>query len=103
MRQCLTIKSNIMGKTFKWNSTEGYTKEQLLEMGFTFTLNGDIVTPNEESKHLKEYLDYRKQKLIDTACAWLDAHWLDDQYWSADGEDFYMSSLIMDLRKVMEE
>ena len=42
-----------------------YTKKELYDMGFSFTLNNDIVSP----KKLQEScLEYSKKKLIEKAC-----------------------------------
>lgn len=51
-----------------------YTKKQLMEMGFPFTLNGDIVTLNELEEHYQRGIEYRKQKLIDKACEYIRTH-----------------------------
>ena len=48
-----------------------YTKQQLIDMGFAFTTNGDIVTPEQSNEHLKNYLKYQKQKFIEQAKEWL--------------------------------
>ena len=63
-------------KGAKWadehpDSNHTYTKQQLIDMGFAFTTNGDIVTPKQENEHLKKYLQYQRGKLIDKACEWL--------------------------------
>lgn len=50
----------------------GYTKEQLLNMGFGFTLNGDIITPKEETEMLEKYIYYVKQQIIEKVTEWLD-------------------------------
>lgn len=47
------------------NSKNVYTKQQLIDMGFAFTTNGDIVTPDQSNEDLKKYLKYQKQKFID--------------------------------------
>lgn len=41
---------------------DSYTKQQLRDMGFAFTLNGDIVTPEKTNEAIKEYLAYHKKK-----------------------------------------
>ena len=56
-----------------------YTKKQLLDMGFAFTTNGDIVTPDQLNKDLKKYLKYQKQKFIEKGKEWLFKH-VDDKY-----------------------
>lgn len=49
-----------------------YTKQQLIDMGFGFDLNGNIISPTEESEHMKEYLKYRDKKKLDKICKWFD-------------------------------
>lgn len=39
-----------------------YTKQQLRDMGFAFTLKGDIVTPEKTIEAIKEYIAYEKKK-----------------------------------------
>lgn len=53
------------------DSNHTYTKQQLIDMGFAFTTNGDIVTPEQSNEDLKKYLQYQKQKFIEKACDWL--------------------------------
>ena len=47
-----------------------YTKQELIDMGFSFTLNGDIVTPDEMMEDMKKYLAWEEkhdeQKQADT-------------------------------------
>lgn len=70
-------------------SEQVYTKKQLGEMGFPFTLNGDIVTPNELDEHYRRGIEYRKQKLIEKVCNQLEMRF--DEY------------LVREVRKIMEE
>jgi hypothetical protein len=42
-----------------------------MDMGFAFTTNGDIVTPDQLNEDLKKYLKYQKQKFIEKAKGWL--------------------------------
>lgn len=70
-------------------SKQVYTKKQLREMGFPFTLNGDIVTPDELEKHYRRGIEYRKQKLIEKVCNRLEMRF--DEY------------LVREVRKIMEE
>ena len=53
------------------DSKRTYTKQQLMDMGFAFTTNGDIVVPDQLNEDLKKYLEYRKQKFIEKAKEWL--------------------------------
>jgi len=47
-----------------------YTKQELIDMGFSFTLNGDIVTPDKMMEDMKKYLAWKEkhdeQKQADT-------------------------------------
>lgn len=54
------------------DSKRTYTKQQLMDMGFAFTTNGDIVTPDQLNEDLKKYLKYQKQKFIENAKKWLE-------------------------------
>ena len=61
----------------KWSdehpdSKRTYTKQQLMDMGFAFTTNGDIVTPDQLNEDLKKYLEYQKRKFIKKAKEWLE-------------------------------
>lgn len=51
-----------------------YTKQQLIDMGFSFTLNGDIVTPDELEELYRKYVEYIKEKLIDKSCEYIRTH-----------------------------
>ena len=39
-----------------------YTKQELIDMGFSFTLNGDIVTPDEMMEDMKKYLSWKEKQ-----------------------------------------
>jgi hypothetical protein len=39
-----------------------YTKQELIDMGFSFTLNGDIVTPDEMMEDMKKYLAWKEKQ-----------------------------------------
>ena len=54
------------------DSKRTYTKQQLIDMGFAFTTNGDIVTPDQLNEDLKKYLEYQKRKFIKKAKEWLE-------------------------------
>lgn len=51
-----------------------YTKKQLREMGFSFTLNGDIITPNELEEHYRKYVEYIKERFINKSCEYLNSY-----------------------------
>lgn len=71
-----SLEANSIMEGIEWadehpDSKRTYTKQQLIDMGFAFTLNGDIVDPNESNEYLKNYLKYQKQKFIEQAKEWL--------------------------------
>lgn len=68
-----------------------YTKKELLEMGFTFDLNGNISTPDECYERAEKYYEYRKRRFIDETCDYLYKNWR--------GDDFYITDIIEGLRK----
>ena len=39
-----------------------YTKQELIDMGFSFTLNGDIVTPDKMMEDMKKYLAWQEKQ-----------------------------------------
>ena len=50
---------------------KAYTKEELIKMGFTFDLNGNIKTPEECYESSIKYVKYRKHRYIDKTCEYL--------------------------------
>lgn len=82
-----------------------YTKQQLIDMGFAFTTNGDIVTPEQSNEDLKKYLQYKKRKFIEEAVNWLVMNASDYAISITDDEDNCVVSLDMveDFRKAMEK
>lgn len=81
-----------------------YTKKQLMDMGFSFTTNGDIVTPDQSNKDLKKYLKYQKQKFIEKGKEWL----FKNVYKHVDDEKLsmtfrYTNDAIENFEKCMEE
>lgn len=81
-----------------------YTKKQLMDMGFSFTTNGDIVTPDQLNEHLKKYLKYQKQKFIEKGKDWLLKNiykHVDDKYLSMTFR--HTNDAIEDFEKWMEE
>lgn len=89
------------------DSKHVYTKKQLLDMGFAFTTNGDIVTPEQSNKDLKKYLNYQKRKLIEKACKWLQENLSEgsdpDNYPMVRCYDIDMEDFINDFSREMEE
>ena len=39
-----------------------YTKQELIDIGFSFTLNGDIVTPDKMMEDMKKYLAWKEKQ-----------------------------------------
>lgn len=86
-----------------------YTKEELIKMGFSFDLNGDIRAPEGCYDLAIKYSEYCKQKLIKKACEYLE----DVLYEVATGvtctpdvmsiESTTMEDFINNFRKTMEE
>lgn len=48
-----------------------YTKQELMDMGFGFDLNGNITTPQEIEERSKKYIEYRKNKWADEVVKWM--------------------------------
>lgn len=46
--------------------------KELYRLGYTITLNGDIIPRAEEEKAMKSYIEYQKSQVIDKACEWLE-------------------------------
>lgn len=84
------------------DSRHVYTKKQLLDMGFAFTTNGDIVTPEQSNEDLKKYLQYQKQKFIKKASEWLSDN-KDNYIIDIEGETLVDDQIVIDFCKIMEE
>lgn len=72
-----SLEANSIIEGIEWadehpDSKHTYTKQQLIDMGFAFTTNGDIVMPDQLNEDLKKYLEYRKQKFIEKSKEWLE-------------------------------
>ena len=84
-----------------------YTKQQLMDMGFAFTTNGDIVAPDQLNEDLKKYLKYQKQKFIEKACKWLQENLSEgfdpDNYPMVRCYDIDMEDFIKEFSREMEE
>ena len=87
------------------DSNHTYTKQQLIDMGFAFTTNGDIVTPEQSNEDLKKYLQYQKRKFIEKACDWLVTCASDYAISTTGDDDDCVVSLDMveDFSKAMDE
>ena len=91
----------------KYKTKNFYTKQELIDMGFAFTTNGDIVTPDQSNEDLKKYLKYQKQKFIEKACDWLKENLSEgydpDNYPMVRCYDIDMEDFIKEFRREMEE
>ena len=68
-----------------------YTKQELIDMGFSFMLNGDIVTPNEMMEDMKKYLAWKEkqgEKNPNKVSIW--KHWKDGITGGAEGEQIFL-------------
>ena len=76
----------------------------LRELGYTVTLNGDVITRDQEIKDMEQYVKYQKEKLIEKACEWLKEN--ADKYIWYDTNDFdcgMIDEFVANFKKVMEE
>ena len=62
-------------------------------------LNGETISIEEIERRYKQGVDYRKRKMIDKACDWLDKVNTDNYM---DSGIFQMNELISDFRKAMK-
>ena len=89
------------------DSKHTYTKQQLMDMGFAFTTNGDIVTPDQLNEDLKKYLKYQKRKFIEKARKWLQENLSEgfdpDNYPMVRCYDIDMEDFIKEFIREMEE
>jgi hypothetical protein len=96
----------------KWSdehpdSKHTYTKQQLIDMGFAFTINGDIVPPDQLNEDLKKYLEYQKRKFIEKGKEWIEKNFRSDGYFSlyyiGGGRPYTPKNIADDFCKAMEE
>lgn len=89
------------------DSKRTYTKQQLIDMGFAFTTNGDIVPPDQLNEDLKKYLEYQKRKFIEKARKWLQENLSEgfnpDNYPMVRCYDIDMEDFIKEFSREMEE
>lgn len=89
------------------DSKHTYTKQQLMDMGFAFTTNGDIVTPDQLNEDLKKYLKHQKRKFIEKARKWLQENLSEgfdpDNYPMVRCYDIDMEDFIKEFIREMEE
>lgn len=59
--------------TLKTNQNSVYTKQELIDMGFGFDLNGNITTPEECYKRAEKYIENRKELYTKKAVSYLES------------------------------
>ena len=90
-----------LSKYIAWLEKQGkhkdyYTKKELIDMGFSFTLNGDIVTPDEMMEDMKKYLAW-KGKQGKPKWSEEDEHRLKDTIYFLDtAKEHYASTVELD-------
>lgn len=107
----LVLKINTFIDGAKWadehpDSKHTYTKQQLIDMGFAFTTNGDIVPPDQLNEDLKKYLEYQKRKFIEKSRKWIEKNFKSDGYFSLyyhGGFPYTPKRIADDFCKAMEE
>lgn len=57
------------------NPSQKALSKELHRLGYTITLNGDIISRAEEEKDMKSYIEYQKSKVVEKACEWLIENW----------------------------
>lgn len=93
-----SIREGIIWANEHPDSEHIYTKQQLKDMGFAFTINGDIVTPDQLNEDLIKYLKYKKQKFIEKAKEWLEktlyihTELIEDKYWGETNPSNWVTS-----------
>ena len=93
---------------------KSYTVDELREMGFAFTTNGDIVTPADMKNMTERYVMYEREKFKEEFIEALD-NWVFDTFYEdeRDGDYDYgqpyivckldtMEDLLNDLHKTMD-
>jgi len=90
----------------KWadnNPSQQALAKELYRLGYTTTLNGDIIPRDEEEKAMKSYIEYQKSQVIEKACEWLKENI--HKYREYDESGFYHEKskfLFKDFKKAME-
>jgi hypothetical protein len=80
----------------------------LKELGYAITLNGDVISREEELKDMERYVKYQKEKLIEKACEWLKENaesYAVPVYKGSDlmDEATLCGDIVADFKKAMEE
>ena len=95
----------------KWadnNPSQQALSKELHRLGYGITLNGDIISKSEVNKEMERYVEYKKNKLIEKACEWLEQNICEyeDIYYDVGGfvsPEFHIEEFMKDFKKAMEE
>lgn len=81
--------------------------KELYRLGYTITLNGDIVPRAEEEKATKSYIEYQISQVIEKACEWLKNNTVtvinDVCTYTASSYDISKKEFIEQFKKAMKE
>lgn len=81
-----------------------YTKRELMDMKFAFTLNGDIVTPEEMRKDLHLLIKHEKEQQLKKAMKLLEnIAFKHVETYGSTYEGYDMEGLLEEFKKGMEE
>lgn len=72
---------------------------ELSRLGYTITLNGDIISKEEENKMVENYMKYKQEQLIEKACKWLKENTYNYQLIFSEN----IPTFILDFKKEMEK
>ena len=73
--------------------------KELSRLGYTITLNGDIISKEEENKMMENYIKYKQEQLIEKACKWLKENTYKYQLIFSEN----IPTFILDFKKEMEK
>lgn len=89
------------------NPSQKALAKELYRLGYTITLNGDIIPRAEEEKAMKSYIEYQKSQVIEKAVEWVKENYADFcreiNYRDNLNECFDVQNFTEELRKEMEE
>ena len=73
--------------------------KELSRLGYTITLNGDIISKEEENKMIENYMKYKQEQLIEKACKWLKENTYNYQLIFSEN----IPTFILDFKKAIEK
>lgn len=94
-----------VGNVLKWAdenpSNRCYTKQQLRDMGFAFTINGDIVTPDDMGNMAERFFEYRKKKWLEKAEEFIHTYMFNNHA-IEDGKEISDDIIVIEYKTVQE-